>query len=220
LGDVGSRDFSARLKSLVDDDGETKIWDTDIRESAVNLPSGLRLVMCDVDCGSETPGMVKKVFTWRKENSHEAALLWGMLQKRNEDLAQELHKRSVDPDSAISYRDISETILSIRSLIREMSGKAGVPIEPWVQTKLLDACSRINGVVGGVVPGAGGFDALALLVEDRQGVIEQLTTFLDAYTPETEEGESASIGKARLLDVNQEIEGIKLEAKELYEGWL
>jgi phosphomevalonate kinase len=71
-----------------------------------------------------------------------------------------------------------------------------------------------------VVPGAGGFDALALLVEDRQGVIEQLTTFLDAYTPETEEGESASIGKARLLDVNQEIEGIKLEAKELYEGWL
>ena len=57
-----------------------------------------------------------------------------------------------------------------RALIREMTAKSKVPIEPPQQTKLLDACKEVEGVVGGVVPGAGGYDAIVLLVEDREEV--------------------------------------------------
>lgn len=40
----------------------------------------------------------------------------------------------------------------------------GVPVEPDEQTRLLDACIKITGVIGGGVPGAGGYDAVFLLV--------------------------------------------------------
>jgi phosphomevalonate kinase len=48
-----------------------------------------------------------------------------------------------------------------------MSKLAGVPVEPEAQTRLLDACGQLPGVVIGGVPGAGGFDAIFLLVIDR-----------------------------------------------------
>ncbi|KAK4688307.1 hypothetical protein P7C73_g1794, partial [Tremellales sp. Uapishka_1] len=60
-----------------------------------------------------------------------------------------------------------------------MSDASSVPIEPPEQTRLLDACSAIPGVIGGGVPGAGGFDAIFLLVIDSEentalGAIEAL----------------------------------------------
>ena len=47
--------------------------------------------------------------------------------------------------------------------MREMGAAADVPIEPRSQTALLDACVGTAGVIGGGVPGAGGFDAVWLL---------------------------------------------------------
>jgi phosphomevalonate kinase len=55
--------------------------------------------------------------------------------------------------------------------MRDMSTRAGVPIEPAEQTALLDACVALPGVVGGGVPGAGGYDALWLLVLDSQDAV-------------------------------------------------
>lgn len=52
--------------------------------------------------------------------------------------------------------------------MREMGTLAGVPIEPEEQTKLLDACVSQAGVIGGGVPGAGGYDAIWLLVCDPE----------------------------------------------------
>lgn len=221
IGEVGSPDSAKRLRTAVDDDGPVKIWDTQIDESSVSIPEGLRLVMCDVDCGSETPGMVKKVFEWRKRNAEEAALLWATLQKGNEDLARELRDLAKQINtSAAPYENLREIILTIRSLIREMSGKAGVPIEPKVQTDLIDACCQLNGVVGGVVPGAGGFDAIALLTEDRQEIIDELSNFLATYKVSREDTNQKAIGKVRLLGVKQDMVGIRVEDVNLYEGWL
>lgn len=218
LGKLGSQGFLTRLKTTVDDDGTSKIWNTEITESAVTLPKNLRLVMCDVDCGSETPGMVKRVFEWRKQNPVESALLWETLQKGNDDLASELQRLYLESNTNPTYQNLRDIILTIRSLIREMSMKADVPIEPKVQTDLLDACSRIPGVVGGVVPGAGGFDAIALLVEDHREAIDKLVRLTEVYQPEA--GQGASIGKVRLLGVRQEMEGVKTEGVETYRGWL
>lgn len=52
-----------------------------------------------------------------------------------------------------------------------MSSLSDVPIEPPKQTRLLDACCALPGVVGGTVPGAGGYDALVLLVVDSPEVV-------------------------------------------------
>ncbi|KAF8502046.1 Phosphomevalonate kinase [Russula emetica] len=80
----------------------------------------------------------------------------------------------------------------IRSKMREMGRLSGVEIEPEQQTKLLDASVSMAGVIGGGVPGAGGFDAVWLLVceppEDTPGIpplprIERLWTSFPGVAP-------------------------------------
>ncbi|ORX99251.1 Phosphomevalonate kinase [Basidiobolus meristosporus CBS 931.73] len=55
---------------------------------------------------------------------------------------------------------LTSTFNSIRQHLRELSDLCGVPIEPESQTRLLDACMEVPGVVMAGVPGAGGFDAI------------------------------------------------------------
>ena len=221
VGEIGMKGFSSRLKAVVDDTLETRKWDTQIDKSSAIIPKGLRLVMCDVDCGSETVGLVKQVLAWRGKNPAEAALLWSTLQKGNEDLAQELQRLALESgESNSDYENLRTVILTIRSLIREMSDKAGVPIEPKVQTDLLDACSRIPGVIGGVVPGAGGFDAIALLVKDDHEVVNGLQNLSNTYHVDAASGDGASIGRVRLLGVKQEMQGARIEDTELYSAWI
>lgn len=218
-GEVGSRAFSERLKAVVEDSDSMNKWDMQIDKSAAVMPRGLTLVMCDVDCGSESVGMAKKVLSWRKENPEEATLLWATLQKGNEDLAMELQRLSQGCNAVPqNYENLSNIILTIRSLIREMSAKAEVPIEPNVQTDLLDACCQINGVIGGVVPGAGGFDAIALLVQDR--ALPSLGEFLRSYTTAKGDKSGPGIGKVRLLGVKQEMEGLRAEESNVYADWM
>ncbi|SRR5258708_364058 len=59
-------------------------------------------------------------------------------------------------------------IQEIRFKMKEMGTLAGVPIEPDEQTRLLDVCVTQAGVVGGGVPGAGGYDAIWLLICDPE----------------------------------------------------
>lgn len=221
LIDYGTENFPMRLRALVEDTDPSNKWDMEIHKSHAVMPAGLRIVMCDVDSGSETVGMANKVLLWRKESPHDAAHLWKELQKENEYLANELQKLAQRPKlSLTNYEDLRSSILHIRSLLREMSTKAGVPIEPKVQTELLDACSHVSGVVGGVVPGAGGFDAIALLVEDRKDVLSALSVFLGKYRGESGYGDSNSIGKVKVLGVQQDTHGLKLERSAIYQGWI
>lgn len=220
LSEIGTKGFSARLQSLVENTDQSRRWDMNIDRSRSVVPAGLRLVMCDVDCGSETVGMVRTVLSWKKENSGEAALLWKTLQKGNEDLAEELQRLVNEPVRSLrNYENLRTIFLTIRSLIREVSIKAGVPIEPEVQTNLLDACCKIPGVIGGVVPGAGGFDAIVLMIEDRSDVVDALHALLDDYKVDSDHGDGASIGRVSLLGVQQEMQGAKVEDPMMYEDW-
>jgi len=47
---------------------------------------------------------------------------------------------------------------------------AGVPIEPVEQTTILDSTISLPGVIGGGVPGAGGYDAIWLFIIECDGV--------------------------------------------------
>lgn len=220
VGEAGSEGFGERLHRCVESLGAADSWDTEVLKQAVQIPNALRLVMCDVDCGSQTPGMVKKVLAWRQEKPEEAGLLWNALQQGTQDLCQELGRLAeLEGIEDTKYQNLRDIISTIRSLVREMSSKSGVPIEPPSQTELLDACCAISGVVGGVVPGAGGYDAVVLLIENNEKTVRELQTLLLGWKSTTRIGSRVLIGKVSLLGVKQDVDGIRIEPTEKFANW-
>ncbi|KAF9198762.1 phosphomevalonate kinase [Haplosporangium sp. Z 27] len=77
---------------------------------------------------------------------------------------------------------IHQEFSSVRNYLREMSHLSEVPIEPEEQTRLLDACLTVPGVLMAGVPGAGGFDAIFCIVlsdESREGVERVWSNYKD-----------------------------------------
>lgn len=216
-GEPGSPGFARQLRELVEESGSTGAWDTEIMKDAVKVPKGLRLVMCDVTQGSQTPGMVKQVLAWRKANLEEADALWTKLQAANESLAAGL--TSLAEGGTKEYAQLSESLATIRQLTRLMSEKSNVPIEPPSQTKLLDTCEKVPGVLGGVVPGAGGYDAVALLIEDREDVVDALRNTLQKWNMNLDRVTSDVGGKVSVLGVREEMEGVRVEDAAAYKEW-
>ena len=153
--------------------------------------------MCDVDCGSQTVGMVKKVLEWRKNDVVGSKALWDELQQRNTVLGKML--------AAGSVGELKEAFAAIREKIRDMGERSEVPIEPKEQTELLDAVTKdVDGVEGGVVPGAGGYDAIVLLVKDDEKTLEAIKVFLAKWSKE----KSSNV---KLLGAKGELEGARKE---------
>ncbi|KAI0633269.1 Phosphomevalonate kinase [Trametes polyzona] len=176
------------------------------RVEPFKLPPQTRLMLADVDAGSDTPSLVGKVLKWRKENSADAKKLWDTIDSLNRGLSKTLlalsalaekkptaYRKAVkyistiqsvqvrwlanpniaDNDNHSDLRVVIEAFIEahnltegIRDNMRSMGERAEVPIEPPEQTALLDACISVAGVIGGGVPGAGGYDAIWLLVCD------------------------------------------------------
>ncbi|KAG6866347.1 hypothetical protein C0991_005268 [Blastosporella zonata] len=180
-----------------------KAWDHVIKP--FQLPPLTRLMLADVDAGSDTPSLVGKVLKWRTENPEQGMsffctlALWTDIDTLNTRLADTLVELStLYKEDPISYTTAVKYIASlqpiqwsanpfqpkeelptitkfsdahvisqaIRTKMKEMGNLSGVPIEPEEQTKLLDSCVSLAGIVGGGVPGAGGYDAIWLLVCD------------------------------------------------------
>lgn len=76
--------------------------------------------------------------------------------------------RLSEPQLGITQQFIrARTLFSgFRTAMRQMGEAADVPIEPPEQQRLLDATERCIGVIGSGVPGAGGYDAVWILVLD------------------------------------------------------
>ena len=218
VGEPGSAGFPTSLGVVVDDQSTDRLWDTQIDETAVDLPPRLRLVMCDVDCGSETPSMVKKVMSWRKEYPDDASVLWERIQQGIDELTIEFQKLCRDPGRPLET--LRNIILANRSLVRDMSTRSKVPIEPDVQTELIDACSSVQGVVGGVVPGAGGYDAIALIIEHRAEVVQDLRTSLANFKSSNTKDHEVAIERVGMLNVQQESQGLRMEPTQQYAGWV
>ena len=214
--DPGSKGFATSLQGLIEESGPAGKWDTEIQGDAVKIPEGLRLVMCDVSCGSKTPGMVKKVLAWRQEKPEEADGIWSDLHEANEGLARELKAMAESQDFGLER--LRKCFTRIRRGIQLMSEKSGVPIEPPSQTRLIDACEKLPGVVGGVVPGAGGYDAITLLIEDKEETFAELEKLLAGWEFKGEDVEGG--GKVSILGVREEMDGVKLGQVKDYEAWL
>ncbi|KAM0506239.1 hypothetical protein ACHAP8_001273 [Fusarium lateritium] len=202
IPEPGAAGFADALVKLVDGESE---WDVEVLKDAVTMPKGVVLRMCDVDCGSKTVGMVKKVLAWKASNADESKTLWDELQKRNEQLIATLNAGDV--------AQLPGKITAVRENIREMGSASEVPIEPESQTELLDALSTVEGVYGGVVPGAGGYDALALLMKDDEETKQRVEVFLEKWAEENGT-------KVKLLGVKGEMEGVRSESLDVYAGWV
>lgn len=124
----------------------------------VSPPESIAFVFGDISGGSETPGMVKKVLSWKDANPETSLKLFNLLQQANSSFMH-LLKTQAHPD------EIKRALDKVRALLRSLTQDTGVPIEPLEQTKLLDAACNVEGVINGVVPGAGGNDAVCLIVE-------------------------------------------------------
>lgn len=84
-------------------------------------------------------------------------------------------EESEDADEAVDLRvtprtvlqaliDVRNSLRSIRAGMRELGNRAGVPIEPPEIGSLIKKISdEVPGVVGGSIPGAGGFDAFYII---------------------------------------------------------
>ncbi|KAJ5697407.1 Phosphomevalonate kinase eukaryotic [Penicillium malachiteum] len=222
VGDVGSPGFDERLFAVVEDANPEHPWDTECVDFGMQLPRGMQMVLCDVECGSQTPSMVKKVLAWRNENRKEADILWASLQNNNERLRQELKRLAQHPDTNVDgeFSEIHTYLQRTRHHIRTMTRRTDVPIEPKVQTELLDRLTEVEGVIGGVVPGAGGYDAIVLLIQDDPAVITRLNEQFANYESAVEDDFGGKIGNVRLLGVRHGSEGVKNEVLEQYAGWV
>lgn len=131
---------------------------------------------------------------------------------------------SDDADSALtSLVSARNALRSIRAGMRELGKLSGAPIEPDEMGRLIQSTiDGVNGVVGGGVPGAGGYDALYLLwisprggSEDKVAKEKQLE---ESLTTSSEKGLSVGVllsrsGEARQTTTNEEARqgGLRLE---------
>lgn len=199
LPEPGKPGFGAALRTLVE-----KEWDVEIED--FTLPKGLTIRMVDVHSGTQTVGMVKKVLAWREGSPVRATELWWGLHG----LIGFLEKQLKESDGEFGH--LADTILRIRAIIREMSKESDVPIEPAEQTKLLDRLTEVEGVYGGVVPGAGGYDAVAIVARNDEETVKRIG--------ESCKGASTSDHRADLMRVKCESEGARMEDLSAFEGWL
>lgn len=88
-----------------------------------------------------------------------------------------------------------------------MTEETGAEIEPFEQTTLLDAATSIKGILGGVVPGAGGYDAICLLASSE--AIPQI--FQDTSS-------NPSFGHVRWMDLTEQRDGLIEESYSDFAG--
>ncbi|KAK7053272.1 phosphomevalonate kinase [Paramarasmius palmivorus] len=246
LKDLMGNDMAGTSSLLPTLSPSNKAWNH--RAKPFALPPLTRLLLADVDAGSDTPSLVGKVLQWRNQDSAKAQALWTAIDKQNQDLARtlqkltELHTRdpanyartvkylsslqaiqwTADPylsDEetvvASAFYEAHETTQMIRGKMREMGRLADVPIEPIEQTRLLDMCVSQAGVIGGGVPGAGGYDAIWLLVCDPTdctpdpGPAERIDYLWSNYK---------GVEVSPLLATESKAKGIRLESLTQVEG--
>ena len=178
--------YHEALRKLVD------VTDWDILMERVRIPKGLKLVMGDVNNGSETVKLVAKVKKWYDDNEPRSTAIFEEINQNNNKVMDgtfELNRMSDEnPEdyekmlTALRNGSISEftelatiadAIKNIRRNFQLISRESGADIEPEVQTHLLDECSKLKGVLTCVTPGAGGFDAIVLIADENTDIVAE-----------------------------------------------
>lgn len=171
-------------------------WDGGIR-APLTLPSFVQVLLADVSGGSESPSMARTVLAWKKNFGDVRVPHWDDLTRINQKIASLLQDigskqmNSMQLQSFIATKheswqssELGKALLELRAAAQEsrrhlkaMGQAAGVPIEPDEQTRLVDATIEIPGVIAALVPGAGGYDAIACLYINHPTVQNAIADF-------------------------------------------
>ena len=165
---------------------ELEEWTGDMVTS-LPIPPQLQLLLGDVCGGSESPGMAKSILKWKQSHIGGPHPHWDDLQVLNEKLLglfTQLQSSDIDYEGLANLPasewpegpllELHTTFGQVRLNLKQMGIAAGVPIEPDEQSTLCDATQALPGVVTALVPGAGGYDAIAVLYIDLPGVKERI----------------------------------------------
>jgi phosphomevalonate kinase len=201
--------LSADLRNLLRSTVESRTWTGGIAEP-LQLPGVLQVMLADVSGGSESPSMAKKVLAWRKEQQSAAAQSvphWDDLVKINSSIVQLLQqvrdvsvseedKQTLIRSTADSWEanadsssvghllfQIHQAFQESRRHLKAMGDAASVPIEPDQQSSLADATLALPGVVACLVPGAGGYDALACVYINDDAVRQRIGKLWAEWQP-------------------------------------
>lgn len=220
---LNRKEFEEILRSIIDSD-----WD--FEKENCSLPPFVKLLMGDVKGGSETPKLVSKVLQWKESDPIESNQLFKDLNNSNlrfMDSLKALHRlyekdpslyrssiKEMESDEGTTsasiheaFRDLTVSIAMIRSNLCKLTALSHAQVEPPNQTKLLDACLHIEGCLGGVVPGAGGNDAICLLM-----IADEIPKFIQSTKKEK------IFEQVNWLDLSEESCGVLEESVEDYEG--
>jgi phosphomevalonate kinase len=112
--------------------------------------------------------MARQILAWKTSTSRDTVTepYWEELAAINPKII-DLMKRQDLPGLKLAFQEA-------RRALKKMGEAAGVPVEPDEQTNLADATSLVDGVLCCVVPGAGGYDALACLYEGGEATKDKI----------------------------------------------
>lgn len=175
-----------------------------MRTEPCSLPDDICLVLGDVQGGSETPKLVSKVLQWWSSDPQSHTVI-SALNAANELLMASLGDARVS--KLQSTASLTSLLKNIRTGLKTLTQKTGAEIEPDEQSRILDLCEALPGCIGGVVPGAGGYDAICLLVEKAK-----VSDFMRASTS------VAGLLTVTWLDLHEEATGLRQENTADYEG--
>lgn len=215
--------YSVKLRTLIDDTN----WK--VSNTRVRLPDGLRLVMGDVNNGSETTKLVSKVKAWYNSNPSRGFEIYQNINSNNEKWMAALTEldllnqkapntyskllEALDAQDEVLLEQwpelvkIRRAVKEIRHNFRQITRESGADIEPPIQTILLDNCLKLKGILTGVIPGAGGYDAIVLIATENSNL--QLQT-----------KEKKGFEAVTWLDLHQEDVGVKQENPVHYENFV
>lgn len=197
LGKELTAEVVTEIQRIVDSD-----WK--FNHTQCSLPKGIRLLMGDVNGGSETPKLVSKVLAWRK-TSPESSEVYAELDEANGSFIEALRKIEISSAESLgrveALEPVKDALRRIRKGLQRLTLSSGAEIEPTEQTALLDLCEKLPGCLGGVVPGAGGYDAICLLVEEQKlGELKKASSSDEAFANVT------------WLDLTEEANGLQEES--------
>lgn len=220
--DVGV--YNEKIKKIVDNKWEFK-------HERCALPPHIKLLMGDIKGGSETPKLVSKILNWKTQNVEQSDKLYEDLNQSNLNLIsvlEYLHEQyHTDKTNYIEnlklagalqntttntkniFQPLIDATKQIRINLKKLTIYSGADVEPDSQTQLLDACESLNGCLGGVVPGAGGFDAISLLMVESE---------IKSLTQQTEK--DTRFANVDWLNLHEEADGIIEEKINDYSGLL
>ncbi|CAR22824.1 phosphomevalonate kinase [Lachancea thermotolerans CBS 6340] len=210
--------YAQALRKLVDE------TDWKFEHENITLPPGFRLIMGDVNNGSETTKLVAKVKAWYDLNYPRSLDIYQKINEGNVSFIEGIGKlASFSKESPSEYncmlqslnsgadfetydiiKQIRQAVDQVRAKFRLITDESGADIEPPVQTQLLDQSLNLKGVLTGMVPGAGGFDAISLIVTDNSDIPSQTRN----------DGKFSSV---TWLNLRQQNTGVKEEIPEHYD---